>query len=583
VRAFGILVLLGLLASSAAPAADKLLLAQGGRARAQIQIAPDASVPLKSTAVELADYLERITGATFEVTSARPAGARIVLGRLDQFPDLKLTGELKDMNDEAFLIRTDGNALLLLGKSDVAASHAAFAFLEDLGCRWFFPTPEWEIVPRVAELTVQADRRDAPQMIVRGMWYGTMNGYMVENHLLRDWNRRNRVPRSQVVTSHSWIGLDPKKDFEEHPEYFALVKGKRKASKPCYSHPDVVRRAIDYALKRAEEGAKSVTVSAPDGLDFCECERCYAVYQGGLPFVDKLALFARRPDGTLVCATSETIFRMTNEVARAVRARYPDVLIGVMAYSGYSHPPSFDFEPNVYVQITTSYRRTPMTLEEQIEAFGRKARQIGLYDYYHIAVWYGFRPDKGIKIARLKERMPYYIRNNVRGIWAESTNNWAAAGPDFYVAHKLMWNPDADADALYRDFLVKCFGRAFEPMKRYYDRWEAATEMNEASLGAALADLAEAWRLDDSPAVRARVGMLYLYMRAMRAGARYAAVKNDDTKSGPPGKEYADLVWRMQNGYLLHDLVSKSANRPMPPAFSRNELEAMMAEDVAGR
>ena len=57
------------------------------------------------------------------------------------------------------------------------------------------------------------------------------------------------------------------------------------------------------------------------------------------------AIFGKRPDGTEVCVTSETIFHMANAVAEAVGKKYPNVLIGVFAYSGYAHPPSFDLEP----------------------------------------------------------------------------------------------------------------------------------------------------------------------------------------------------------------------------------------------
>lgn len=46
---------------------------------------------------------------------------------------------------EAFAIRTDENRVLLVGATDLAASHAVYRFLDELGCRWFFPdaTGDW--------------------------------------------------------------------------------------------------------------------------------------------------------------------------------------------------------------------------------------------------------------------------------------------------------------------------------------------------------------------------------------------------------------------------------------------------------
>jgi len=59
------------------------------------------------------------------------------------------TLEIRNTYDgrEAFVIRSEEKRLLLLGATDMGASHAAMRLLEHLGCRWFFPAREWEIVP----------------------------------------------------------------------------------------------------------------------------------------------------------------------------------------------------------------------------------------------------------------------------------------------------------------------------------------------------------------------------------------------------------------------------------------------------
>ena len=93
--------------------------------------------------------------------------------------------------------------------------------------------------------------------------------------------------------------------------------------------------------------------------------------------------------------------------------------------------------------------------------------------------------------------MPFYHANNVLGINAEGTNNWLPAGLDFYVSSKLMWDVNTDVDAVYADFLDKAFGTAKAPMKSYYDRWESKAELNPASIGGALDDLINAYRMAD--------------------------------------------------------------------------------------
>ena len=54
-------------------AAESLVLAEGGRARAAIVVAEDAPAPEKHAAQELAAFLKQVTGAAFAVfTGAEP-------------------------------------------------------------------------------------------------------------------------------------------------------------------------------------------------------------------------------------------------------------------------------------------------------------------------------------------------------------------------------------------------------------------------------------------------------------------------------------------------------------------------------
>jgi hypothetical protein len=73
------------------------------------------------------------------------------------------------------------------------------------------------------------------------------------NHDYNDWTRRNRMPGTlQVFNSHIWPGISTDRDFKTHPEWFALVNGERKPSKPCYSHPEVIARGVAQSLAHFE-------------------------------------------------------------------------------------------------------------------------------------------------------------------------------------------------------------------------------------------------------------------------------------------------------------------------------------------
>jgi hypothetical protein len=124
--------------------ATGLLLAEKGKALLPVVVSAKASPGTRAVAAELAAYLQRITGAVFTVQTGESTRG-IVVGTLAEFPNatLRKPFEIQGFDGrEAYAIRTDAKRLRLLGATDLGVSHAAFRFLETLGCRWFFPAPE---------------------------------------------------------------------------------------------------------------------------------------------------------------------------------------------------------------------------------------------------------------------------------------------------------------------------------------------------------------------------------------------------------------------------------------------------------
>jgi hypothetical protein len=421
---------------------------------------------------ELRHYLRQMTGTTLDVASAGQGKAGIYVGLVKDFPWFKVD-RADELGPEGFVLQSDGTSLYLVAAKPRGVQHAVSTLLQRLGCRWYFPGEAWQIIPRRKTIAGQWHERHTPAFPTqRRIWYG-YGAYPAGKRDLEEWERHNRMGGPiEVSIGHTWHGLNPDRDFAKHPDWFALVDGKRQPTKPCYSHPQVLERAIQSALKQAGQGKGMISMTPPDGLGYCECERCLAVFAGGKPFRSHSTLFARRPDGALVNITSETLFAFVNQVAAAVAKKYSQTLIGCYAYSAYSHPPSFKLHPNVYLQTTTAFRRTPITLQEQITAFGKKTKQVGIREYYSVYQWDWDYPDPG-KMApnRLVEDLKFYHRNGITAVNAEASNNWAARGLGYYVASQLMWDVDVDVKEIVRDFYQQAFGPAAGAMQRYYARW----------------------------------------------------------------------------------------------------------------
>lgn len=553
--------------------ADTLPLARDGRALEPIVISPKASDATKAVASELADYLTRISGGKFEV-HAGDGSRGIVLGTLAEFPHPALIKplEIKTTYDgkEAFAIRTEKNRLLLIGATELGASHAAFRFLEHLGCRWFFPAQEWEVVPKLRTLSVTLDETDRPRILARRIWYGygafADKGHPRGSSTQKDyqaWARHNRMAGSFTVhAGHAWQSIiaDNKKLFAEHPEYLALVNGQRQGPQLCVSNPNAKRLATEWAFKQLEKNPtrEMVSMECSDGRGHCECPEC-----------QKLG------------SVSNRVFGLANHVAREVRKKYPGKLVGCLAYSDHSEPPTFELEPNVYVQLTAGFNYGKYTHDELVELWPKKCSKLGFYEYYSVWLWdFDKLPGgNGANLTRTKTMIDRYVKAGATSYDAESGNNWGVHGRGYYIANKLLWNPDADVNALLADFYDKAFGPAAAPMKRYYERVAPDEKpiMSRGLVGEAFRDLAEAAGLgQDRSDVLARIDHLKHYLRYVHLRWQLDHEK-DKAKQKELTVEILTLAYRTRYEYMNHwaamkqTFVNDAAKKFGEPSWNAKE------------
>ena len=499
---------------------SRALLADKGKALLPIVVSKDASKRIELAARELAGFLKRISGAEFEVVQGD--GQRgIVVGTLRQFPQPDAPGIAKALEirngfdgKEAYVIRSKAERVLLLGATELGASHAVYRLLERLGCRWFFPAKEWEVIPSAPTLRISLKVNDRPAVLARRIWYqwgffDRARGKCAADY--QNWARRNRMASSiKVHCGHAWDSIirSNKKVFTEHPEYLALhitrdkktgkiVKQKRGGNKFCIANPGLVElckeRALNYFAK--QPGADMLSMDPSDGGGHCQCAAC-----------GKMGKVSNR------------VFYLANEVAKAVAAKYPGKMIGLYAYNLHSEPPDFELNPNVYIQLTAGFIRGKYTHGELLELWPKKCRNMGYYEYFSVYQWnWDMLPGStGANVPYLRQRIPMYVKRGATSIDAESGNNWGLHGRGYIVANRLMWNPKTNVDALLKDFYLKAFGPAARVMKRYYERLDPGNGplISEHLLGLAYRDLGKAARLAaNRPDVLARLDHLKIYLR----------------------------------------------------------------------
>ncbi|MCX7705092.1 MAG: DUF4838 domain-containing protein [bacterium] len=475
---------------------ETVLIAEKRNAKLPVIISEKAGKDTKARALELASYLERITGAKFEIKTGS-AGPGILVGTIEEFPTPSAAEGLKiyDVYDgrDAYAIRTEDGCVKLLGATELGVSHAVSRFLELLGCRWFFPGPVWEIIPKIEKLTFNINETDRPEVCGGFFGYDLGQHYEKEDpdagEATKSWYRKNRLPRgfksvaghsAHVVVQRFW------KEFEAHPEMRALIKDENgnlirtgtgpetppgQPLKPgskswkwwgqlCVTNPDTQKYVIQWAQECLNKNpdADMVSVGPDDGGGWCLCPECAKLGDCG-----------------------NQAFYLANIVARAIQKSHPGKLVGLLAYNWHADPPDFPIEPNVYVELTTTLIiNTKYGFEKLLELWPKKCKYVGLYDYWAVYDWTRDNMPAG-RTGNLKyvaEKIPYYLRHGLICLNAECGNSWGGQGLGYYLAIHLMWNTSTDVEALKNDFYQKAFGPAAKWMKAYYQH----TDLGNAPL-----------------------------------------------------------------------------------------------------
>ena len=119
---------------------------------------------------ELKVYLDRISGADFQIVEPSSGLAGLYVGLSSDFPDLN---ENDVISAEGFRIRTDRHSVYLLGVDPRGVQHAVSTFLQRLGCRWFFPGQAWEVIPAQPTIAGSWNETQVPSFPTkRRIWYG---------------------------------------------------------------------------------------------------------------------------------------------------------------------------------------------------------------------------------------------------------------------------------------------------------------------------------------------------------------------------------------------------------------------------
>ncbi|MBT0653107.1 DUF4838 domain-containing protein [Geomobilimonas luticola] len=568
-------------------------LATNGKALLPVVISRDASEIVRRAAGQLAEYLGKISGAKFEVIEG-DGTTGIAMGFPTQFPKAAIQ-RLNDRDDptkrEDYLIRSHAKGLYVAGASDLAVTDAVWDLLYRIGYRQFSPGPTWEVIPKERELSVALNVREHPAYYARRIWYGYGAGPWAKD-AYADWCERNRAVSGIILNNgHAYEGIIKrnKAQFDQHPEYYGLVAGKRSSSKFCISNPGLRQLVIDDALAQfaRDPALQSISVEPSDGGGWCECDDC-----------KKLG------------SISDRAVMLANEVATAVEAKYPGRFVGMYAYNQHSPPPTIRVHPRVVISVATAFLKGGYTVDQLLAGWQKQGATIGMREYYSVTTWDRDLPGRarGANLAYLATTIPQFYEKGARFLTAESSDNWGCNGLGYYLAARMLWDvrEAGRIEELKADFLDKSFGPARVPMAEFYGLIDGSNKplLSDDLLGRMYRLLAQARQLTNDPAILARLDDLVLY-------TRYVELWSDYTNAPGEGKQQAferliRHAYRIRKTMMVHtvglvrDLPNRDKNVVLPKEagytvseekniwlsnepFTRTEIDSLVKNGMATR
>jgi len=439
---------------------------------------------------------------------------------------------VEDLGPEDLHIVVRDDNIAIAGGRPRGTLYGVYTFLEDyLGVR--FLTHDHTHVPKVGELHLvgPVDITYKPPFPHFRIFSSESAEFSLRQ---RDKYYRNDPKYGGITTfgnqSHShYRQVSSEKYGQDHPEYFALVGGKRKighmvTDELCLTNPEVLPLVTDAVLREIGQpgsiGRRNFSVSRNDSIDgYCRCEPCSAI--------------ADREESQM-----GPMLDFVNKVADEIAKTHPDLYVGTLAYI-YTRKPPRHLRPRDNVQINLCSWDAC-----QLHAFTDPNCPINVAFMQDLQNWskiskhlYAWTYNGNFNESLLPYPDLYAIGSNIRALADAGIEgvhmSRAGSGTELsdlraYLTYRLLWNPKLDAREVINEFVDLRYGQAAPLIHQYIELThnhyrEAGFHLNSTNPGknypqdlpvdagvaaASLELFAEAVKLAENDEIKARVEKL---------------------------------------------------------------------------
>jgi len=366
---------------------------------------------------------------------------------------------------------------------DRGTANAVYAFLRDLGVRWYFPGELGAIVPKRASIQLpKVDKIVRADFPMRCMVVFNAN-QQPEVFL---WKTRlgvnypyDLLGLAQVCHGTKFVTMRDEMK-KRHPDIYRLVAGQRATDhkkgqgSPCLSAPRFYEEHRKFAHAMFDHfKSPMLSLDVSDGFGACQCQLCEGTTK-----------LERGWDGAL----SDHVWGYVNRLARDLYQTHPDHGVSGLSYGAYRMPPeSIDrLSPNItlaYCQHRSAFSDPDVrrTFVERRNAWLRILTSQKMYTFdFHLMS----KPRSAF--SGVPAYFPREIAEDLRSLKGVSIGDFIAvaclAHPDRYpwdslavdhlndyVTARFWWDADRNLDALLEEYYANLYGPAREEMRAYVE------------------------------------------------------------------------------------------------------------------
>jgi hypothetical protein len=448
-----------------------------------IIISNTSSQSQRNAAQILHEYIEKCTGILLTISEISDSDKvkilkkKIIIGDLSALAKIDPTISFESLGDDGFWFSFTDDHIIIAGSKVRGTIFGVFEFLERyLNVRFF--EPNFTVTPKTTSVDLpRISENNVPDFEYRMITY--INLLDPEFSITQKCNLNpfaedeygGSIRLSTAHLTHTFYQLvDPKKYYKEHPEYFALVDGKRigNMGQLCLTNQDVQKIAAQSVLKWFKEDPRTMSMGViqNDVNNYCECEKCrkFEEDHGGVH--------------------SAPIINLCNYIALTLDEVYPNIqkFVHTIAYT-YSlippmnmfvhkrvlvvpcdmYPDCADHKPIGEDELTVNYLK-------YVKQWVRIADNVLVWHYAVDFVHY-LLPFPNFK--SLYENAKIYKSIGVKGILFQASTSLGAYGENEefrnWFAYKILWKTALDYDTLIRDYIYGYYGKAADVMYEYFN------------------------------------------------------------------------------------------------------------------